>query len=253
MILIGIDCAVSDKNIGLAKGKVSDLSGNGEQVHRFEVEVTDAVRGGDKPVLDTILHWIPEDEDVLLCLDAPLGWPKPMGEQLITHEAGDFIETGMNDLFTRYTDKFLQDKIGKRPMEVGANLIARTAHAALKLLDQLREATGEKIPLAWNTEFSSRIEAIEVYPAGTLVARNWKSGGYKKKANVGFRTALLDQISQEMNISLVRSIATDNHHVMDAVLCILTGLDFLNNRCYKPDKPDLAKKEGWIWFLHSGL
>jgi predicted RNase H-like nuclease len=253
MLVIGIDCAVSDKNIGLAKGKVTTADQTDNQAQTFVVEVTDAVRGGDEPVLDTLTRWIPDDEKVLLCLDAPLGWPKFLGDELINHSAGDFIATGMNDLFTRYTDKFLRDKIGKRPMEVGANLIARTAHAALKLLEQLRDVTGEEIPLAWQPQLGSRIEAIEVYPAGTLVARNWKAGGYKKKGNVGFRTALLDQISREMNISLIRSMATDSHHVMDAVLCTLTGMDFLNNRCYEPDKPDVARKEGWIWFLRSEL
>ena len=253
MLVIGIDCAVSDKNIGLAKGKVTTADQTDNQAQTFEVEVTDAVRGGEEPVLDTLIRWISDDEEVILCLDAPLGWPKAMGEELIRHRAGDVIKTTMNDLFTRHTDNFLREKIGKRPMEVGANLIARTAHAALKLLEQLREVTGEEIPLAWNPKLRKRIEAIEVYPAGTLVARNWKAGGYKKKANVGFRTALLDQIAREMNISLIRSIATDSHHVIDAVLCTLTGLDFLNNRCYEPDKPDLERKEGWIWFLRSEL
>jgi hypothetical protein len=52
--------------------------------------------------------------------------------------------------------------------EVGANLIARTAHAALKLLDDLIQVTELAIPLAWEQGRVRETCAIEVYPSRFL-------------------------------------------------------------------------------------
>ena len=37
--------------------------------------------------------------------------------------------------------------------------------------------------------------------------------------------------------------------VFDAVLCVLTGKDFMQGLCLGPDEEELplAHKEGWIW------
>lgn len=42
--------------------------------------------------------------------------------------------------------------------------------------------------------------------------------------------------------------AENNVDILDAVICILAGADFLRSRCYCPErKLDQATKEGWIW------
>jgi hypothetical protein len=60
-------------------------------------------------------------------IDAPLGWPKPLAETLIDHRAGLPIETPANAMFRRTTDLFIQRKLKKTPLDVGADRIARTA------------------------------------------------------------------------------------------------------------------------------
>ena len=42
----------------------------------------------------------------------------------------------------------VRDRIGKQSLDVGADRIARTAHAALQLLHELRGRLGKPIPLA---------------------------------------------------------------------------------------------------------
>jgi hypothetical protein len=70
-------------------------------------------------------------------------------------------------MFRRMTDDEIHRRLRKRPLEVGANLIARTAHSALKLLGEIRERTGLAIPLAWAPVEALPYRAIEVYPAAT--------------------------------------------------------------------------------------
>ncbi len=84
-----------------------------------------------------------------LALDAPLGWPAVLGETLGPHIAGESLDGTPNELFRRQTDHFIKAVIGRQPLDVGADRIARTAHAALGLLEQLRQLTGQPVPLAW--------------------------------------------------------------------------------------------------------
>jgi len=39
----------------------------------------------------------------------------------------------------------------------------------------------------------------------------------------------------------------DNPDVLDAVVCVLAGRDFLCGNARPPEHMDLALKEGWIW------
>jgi hypothetical protein len=75
-----------------------------------------------------------------------------------------------NELFRRATDDDIKLRLGKRPLDVGADRIARTAAAALKLLDRLRRETGRPIPLAWTPDEDPTWRAIEVYPVATRIA-----------------------------------------------------------------------------------
>jgi len=52
--------------------------------------------------------------------------------------------------------------------------------AALDLLARLRRATGQPIPLAWAADTPELPAAIEVYPAGTLVAHGRPAHGKRK-------------------------------------------------------------------------
>jgi hypothetical protein len=45
----------------------------------------------------------------------------------------------------------------------------------------------------------------------------------------------------------------DNDNALDAVVCILAGIDFLSRETMEPKESqiEIAKKEGWIWLGKS--
>src|SRR5437016_7332440 len=49
-------------------------------------------------------------------------------------------------MFRRVTDDVIYERLGKRPLDVGADRIARTAHAALRFLEELRGFLGSTSP-----------------------------------------------------------------------------------------------------------
>jgi predicted RNase H-like nuclease len=170
MLLIGVDCATEDNKIGLAAGEYETGS-----VHVRKVTVC----AQERPAALTIAEWLYERAPALLAFDAPLGWPEALGRSLMAHRAGETITISPNDMFRRATDRFIQKHLRKTPLDVGADRIARTAHAALRLLGDLRERLRAPIPLAWAPTSTDGLVAIEVYPAATLRGHGLRSNGYR--------------------------------------------------------------------------
>jgi predicted RNase H-like nuclease len=229
MNLIGIDCATKQSNIGLALASFQD----------GKATVRDAKVGSEtKSALAIIKDWLAEGRRALLALDAPLGWPTELGRNLHAHKAGEWIDVDRDRLFSRYTDREVERRLNKRPLEVGANLIARTAHAALQLLGQLRQETKLAIPLAWDCTNITETCAIEVYPRATLEAMGIK---YKWRLSAIRKVGCLAMEVAEKNLA--------SEHGIDAVVCVLAAVDFLTGRCPAPTRRemDVAEKEGWIW------
>lgn len=237
--IIGIDMATDAKKVGLARCALGP-----QRPGLVELSV-----GKTWPEIDTtILKWA--QGPTLLALDAPLGWPRPLGESLHVHRAGTPLEAEPNEIFRRTTDDVVAKELGKRPLDVGADRIARTAHAALSLLARLTERVGASIPLVWSGEGIDAASAIEVYPAGTLASRALPHSGYKGSSEraTALRQQLVEAVSKELSIDAAdakRMTASD--HALDAVLCGLAGLDFLAGSVIFPEDLDLAKREGWIW------
>jgi predicted RNase H-like nuclease len=198
-------------------------------------------------ILDGIKEWRTAQGRVLLAIDAPLGWPKVLGETLGAHRAGELIKIAPNMLFRRETDRFIKEKLNKQSLDIGADRIARTAHAALALLKRCKTALEGKIPLAWNCDFSG-VAAIEVYPAATLRAYNVKDTGYKGKKGGAARKNLYESLSKFLSIpeKFTEQIITDDN-ALDSVICALAGIDFLSEKVYSPPDHSLAEQEGWIW------
>ncbi len=237
--LIGIDCAVNPRKVGLALAVSS-----GSKTHLLRAEVGTH----NSPVAQAVASWIPADGSVLLALDAPLGWPAPLAGKLHSHQAGDPVEEDPNIFFRRNTDRVVKEKIGKQSLDVGADRIARTAHAALSLLEELRRLTGLPVPLAWSHRPESPLCAIEVYPAATLVAHKLPSSGYKAKEDAsGIRKIIVSSLHTKIDLQGLAPELIANADVLDAVVCILAALDFLSGEVIAPTEPDLARKEGWIW------
>jgi hypothetical protein len=88
--------------------------------------------------------------------------------------------------------------IDKQPLDVGADRIARTAHAALRLLQELRERTHMSIPLAWDRNFKPEVQAIEVYPAGSLKSYGIRHSGYKGNDGRANRAEIVQYIQGQV-------------------------------------------------------
>jgi predicted RNase H-like nuclease len=236
--IIGIDCAVEARNIGLAKALLND---SGLSVVRV------GCGGRDSDLLDLLTRWIGESERVLLALDAPLGWPDRLGSALANHVAGAPVDGESNRLFRRYTDDVVAERCRKRPLDVGADRIARTAMSALGLLGALARTLGA-IPLAWTSSFPGKLAAIEVYPAATLIGRGIRSQGYKRPGDADARRTIVERLSDHVDLQVDRSDLVDDADRLDAVVCAVAGADFLRGETVAPDDEALARREGWIWF-----
>ena len=236
--IVGIDCATRARKVGLARARL----------RRGSWVLTDArCASSAAPPAETALRWIAEDPDLLLALDAPLGWPAAMGRALPSHEAGRRVDASADRLFDRATDRYVRQVTGKKPLDVGADRIARTAHATLEMLGIIRDLSGAPIPLAWSPASPTAPAAIEVYPAATLAAHGVASRSYKGSDAGSVRAAIHALIEGRLQIESGLDLESVRHDVLDAVLCIVAGLDFLEGAATPPEDPGLARREGWIW------
>ncbi len=241
MIVIGIDCATDPKNVGLAR---ADCDAGTCTLTSVELGRTTEL------LVERIAGWLPASGPALLALDAPLGWPASLGPALVQHVAGEPVGENPNLLFRRGTDRFIKAEIGKQPLDVGADRIARTAQAALRLVADVRKLSGHPIPLAWSPEISDGPAAIEVYPAATLTARGLRASGYKKPPDKKQRAEILQGLGERVEIEpKLRALLTSNADALDAAVCVLAGSDFLRGRALPPPDLDEANRDGWIWVV----
>ena len=238
VFVVGIDCATEAGKVGLAPAAFDDG-------HVVLGEVCFCRKG--RTVADEVASMIlGQDCPVLLSIDAPLGWPTEMRTALLNHQAGAWLTVSADHMFRRETDRFIHERVGKRPLDVGADRIARTAHAALSLLHDIGQCIGTQIDLAWQRDLDG-VSAIEVYPAATLTARGFRADGYKKTAQRAERREILRSLESEMDVTGNRVLLEGNADALDAVVCVLAARDFLEGKAIPPDDPATAAREGWIW------
>ncbi|BCS31407.1 hypothetical protein TBR22_A06080 [Luteitalea sp. TBR-22] len=221
--IVGIDCATQPNNIGVC------LAAYASPILSVEQVFTCTSR---KVMLERIAAFLSDGGPAVIALDAPLGWPVALSRELPQHQAGESVGSPAGIMFSRATDRYVKCVLDKTPLEVGANLIARTALAALADLNAIREALGLPVPLAWQPGPVTAVVAIEVYPGATerayqVAERSW---------------AVTGRVNQEL--------PTDNLHRRDAVLCAIAASDFLEARVCRPpaEDRDVVRQEGWIWF-----
>lgn len=199
-------------------------------------------------VLEQVARWISDTEGpVLIAIDAPLGWPCSMGEALAGHRAGEEVMAKPNELFRRATDRHIQARLGKTPLDVGADRIARTAHVALRLLGGLRSRLSHEIPLAWDPHDMGKLSVIEVYPAATLLTHRIRFKGYKKRGDGPERCEIVTALAQDLVLEMDVALLETNADALDAVVCVLAASDFLSGTAHPPEDAESAVKEGWIW------
>jgi len=236
--IIGIDCATNPADVGIAFGRFC----NGHTV----VERIQQGSHRQKPA-DIVVSWLKgQDAPALLALDAPLGWPNSMAEELSVHNAGKKFTSFAHNLFRRTTDIFIKEKIGKQSLDVGADRIARTAYSALELLDSLSQMLGHDIELAWEPRING-IKVIEVYPAATLIAHGIDTQGYKSPSGKEGRLRVIADLKFCLKVSGEIPSIEKRSDSVDAIACVLAGQDFLSGLAFQPPVDAPVVKEGWIW------
>ncbi|MET0385526.1 MAG: DUF429 domain-containing protein [Polyangiales bacterium] len=242
--IVGVDCATQEERMGLARASLDDAG-----VLKLE-RVTLGTAG--ESAAANIAQWIRGHERYVLALDAPLGWPEALGGALCQHIAGEPITPAADELFRRHTDRLVQKTLGKLPPDVGADRVARTARAALALLDAVRAQVSAPLPLTFTQGETPGV--IEVYPAATLITRGVSGVGYKASTVAGrkARRELLGRLGKEIDLAAHRDVMIDDANLFDAMVCVLAGADFARGLCVPPPDPARARKEGFIWFRSSG-
>src|SRR5688500_17232343 len=97
--LIGIDCATVDSKVGLSIGTIC--------TDRCVIQYADTC-SSERSVAEVVVERLAGSTRALLAFDAPLGWPRPMGESLVAHQAGAFLSVEADELFRRETDRFVR-------------------------------------------------------------------------------------------------------------------------------------------------
>jgi hypothetical protein len=245
MRIIGIDCATDPTKVGLAVAEFS----------RNRVEVSKILKGTKQsPLAQQVFELMAEAPQCLLALDAPLGWPSDLGNSLAVHRAGEPISQTSDLLFRRLTDRVTARLVKHQPLDVGADRIARTAHAALRLLGDLRGLSKYPIPLAWTPGALHVVSVVEVYPAATLASYSLCCKGYKGRVRNGSadlqrsRRLEIARALQKM-VKIRADVDLDDPDCLDAVVCVVAGADFMMGRAAAPteSQSEQARKEGWIW------
>lgn len=242
MTIVGIDLAVDARNCAISWGRLE--SG------RLIVDRV-AMAGSDE-VLDSLLDGV-EDRTVLLCIDAPLGWPAEMGRHLAEHRAGAAVTASANDLFRRETDRDIYRRYRKTPLDVGADRIARTALRALQLLSTLRGRTGREIDLPLTLDGIARpgIHVLETYPAGYLAARKFDVKGYRERGAVETRRMVLEKVcsaaGESLELGPPPAEFLPRADLLDSLLCAIAGQIAASGGSPPPTNRTRAAIEGWIW------
>jgi len=118
----------------------------------------------------------------------------------------------------------------------------------LELFQNLRDKLNVDIPLTWELEIGQPgIQAIEVYPAATVIAHGFSKSGYHGEKNMEAREKLIDYIQEQLNFVCSTKLLHTNPHVLDASLCVFAGMDFLEGNTLFPSEDNPFKKAGLIW------
>jgi len=244
MILIGVDCATKPVKVGLALG---EYGAGGLELRHVKI------CSEKYPPAEVLCAWLKgRSGSALLAFDSHLGWPEPMGTALSSHIAGRELGVEANEMFSRTTDRHIHARLqGHPPLDVGADKIARTAHATLRVIGQLRQRLGEPIPLAWSRSDVTTLSAIEVYPAATLKAHGIQSLDYKKPIQLEIRREMANSLILKSGLRNLAGDFGESDHTLDAVVCLVAAKDFFDGCATPPGEADraAAEKEGWIWTL----
>ena len=253
-VVVGVDVATRLGRVGVARGRRIDGCVMVDAVEAGgRGSLPGAKTGPTAQMVRTVAAWVTDalpaaPAPAILALDAPLGWPAPLLAGLAGHRPGVRLPApeAPDRLWRRATDVHVHETIGKLPLEVGADRIARAAWAGLEILHAVRATTGEPWPVP--VEPGSRC-ALEVYPAATLRRLLGRAPGRYKGTATEARAALLDALADHVTVAPhAREVALAVDHAFDAVMCVIAGAWAAagHTEPVPPGLREMAAVEGWI-------
>jgi hypothetical protein len=82
--------------------------------------------------------------------------------------------------------------------------------------------------------------AIEVYPAATRLAHHSPGKG-----------GSIEGLEPMLDLSALDGVLLTSADAIDALVCVLAAVDFIQGRARAPVNLDAARQEGWIWTAES--
>ena len=182
-------------------------------------------------------------------IDCPLGWPAGFTDLLLAHRNGTVHSAAGSDsaarrsLAYRRTDVRVQQRTGRWPLSVSADLIGYPAMRAAGLLAGW--------PAAAQPVRRSGVGSCvaEVYPAAALLRWGLPSRGYKRDPAV--RAALIAALRARapwLDLGPSAPLCGRSADALDAVLAALVAGAVHRGRTLGPgpDERASAEEEGWI-------
>ena len=158
-----------------------------------------------------------------IAIDAPLSLPYPLLHPESKVPGREGKGEIINPYLFRYTDYYLFQKFGLRPMPPAGDRIGRLTARAIVLLHHFDYA------FSHITIGGKQIPIYEVYPK--QIAQHLQLEKYKKNPHKTLQTFGLSEMMDE--------------HLVDALLCVYAGGKILNGDYIRPPKE--AKDEGWCF------
>ena len=232
--VVGIDFAAQPKKTWAAFGEVVPSGG---------LRIT-AIR---HPVSDDAIIEMVHDGPAVVAIDVPFGWPDEFVSFVSQHNRREVPPDVDSAHFQfRMTDRFVRQKISKRPLSVSTNLIGITAHRMAALMKRLPPCDLPPLKI-----LGSDTQVIEVYPSATLIALGVPGEGYKNASAEAseLRAKIVDQLADDIEFSgVISEMCRDSDDALDACVCALTACLYLQGRTWSPSDDPLVGREGWIFF-----
>ena len=252
-VTVGVDLAASARRTAVCRvvwGEADDLMAE-FVVPKGDEDLLAVVRDADKSGLD-----------------CPLGWPSSFVATITAHHEGARLpppsrfeeradgRPGLNALRFRLTDDLTWRATSMRPpLSVSTDLLGVVALRAAYLLDALG-ATGTPVPRDGSGQIA------EVYPAAALrrwgirPTRSYKSATPEAHA---VREHIVRSLEEGLGSALpkpVRTMCTDSHDHLDALVCALVARAVLVGDTRWPrsaEEREAARLEGWIHLPNTDL
>jgi len=187
-----------------------------------------------------------EYDQILFCIDTPLGYPEMFSyvQRPIRPGFYDSVpDTDVKEYLYRKTELFLQQKLQMQPISICAEKIAISSLKTFNRINKIKKELDIDINVVWDFDFKDKLGMIEVYPVSLYKKLKIEHKNKKDRFPI-MLTKLFDCYSTLLD-KLKNSPENDDQ--LDALACVVIGEMFFKGECIEPENLKSVKNEGWIW------